>query len=153
VWKAHRGGNATMIDSDACAARTRRQSWFTLAGRMTALMMATIYLLKAPADDVFTRFFAERVRPLMAATGAAPVAELRTLYAANNFPRLPVREGVNAFVWIAAFASAEEYRRHLAKLADSPEWDALQAELASRLESPAVRLEINPTAGSVRRNS
>ncbi len=155
VWKAHReAANATMIDSDdVLLLEPAGKAGFTLAGRMTAFMVATIYLLQAPVDDAFTRFFAERVRPLMAATGAAPVAELRTLYAENNFPRLPVREGVNAFVWIASFASGEEYRRHLAKLADSSQWAAVQTELASRLESPAVRLEINPTAGSLRRNS
>jgi hypothetical protein len=155
AWKANReAANATMIDSDnVLLLRPVGDQGFTLAKRMTSLMVATTYLLQAPADEAFVRFFDARVRPAMVAAGAPPVAELRTEYAANNFPKLPVREGEHAFVWFAAFDSEDEYRRHLARLAESKEWRAVTAELEPRLQSPPVRLELVPTAKSLQRNA
>lgn len=155
VWKANReAANATMIDSDnVLLLKPLDPNGFSLAKRMTSLMVATIYLLQAPADDAFARFFGDRVRPAMDAAGAHPIAELRTEYAANNFPRLPVREGEHAFVWFAAFDSEDEYRRHLERLSDSKAWKAIDAELQPRLKSPPSRLRLEPTANSLRRES
>lgn len=155
VWKANReAANSTMIDSDnVLLLKPVDGNGFSLARRMTSLMVATIYLLQAPADDAFVRFFGDRIRPAMDAAGAHPVAELRTEYAANNFPRLPVREGEHAFVWFAAFESEDEYRRHLARLAESKAWKGVEAELQPRLRSPPERLRLVPTASSLARET
>ncbi|MGZ5061679.1 MAG: NIPSNAP family protein [Usitatibacter sp.] len=155
VWKREReAANATMVDSDnVLLLKPAGGEGFTLAKRMTSLMVATIYLLHAPVDDAFARFFGERIAPAMTASGAAPVAQLRTEYAANDFPRLPVREGEHAFVWFAAFDGDDEYRRHRAALAASPQWKAAQSELLSRLKSPEIRLRLVPTAASLQRNA
>jgi hypothetical protein len=127
-------------------------SGFSLAKKMTALMVATIYLLKAPVDDGFLRFFRERVEPAMAAAGAPPLARLATASVPNNFPGLAIRSGEHAFVWFAAFGGPEEYRRHLETLAQSKAWGAAEAELSQRLASPLQRLELLPTAKSLKRN-
>src|SRR5262245_12358580 len=98
VWKAHRNeANATMVDSsDVLLLRpVDAQSGFKLpkerppvgtAQRATSTVMATIYLLVAPVDREFLQFFSERVSPVMAATGAAPIARFQTEYARNDFP-------------------------------------------------------------------
>jgi hypothetical protein len=155
VWKANReAANSTLIDSDnVLLLKPADGNGFSLARRMTSLMVATIYLLQAPVDDAFVRFFGERIRPAMDAAGAHPVAQLRTEYAANTFPRLPVREGEHAFVWFAAFESEDEYRQHLARLAESNAWKAADAELQPRLKSPHERLRLAPTANSLRREA
>jgi NIPSNAP len=154
VWKASReAANATMIDSDNVLLLKPVDAGFSLAKRMTSLMVATIYMLQAPADDAFVRFFNERIEPAMVASGAPPVAKLRSEYAANNFPKLPVREGEHAFAWFAAFDSEEEYRRHLSSLADSKEWRAVAAELEPRLKSAPAQLRLIPTAASLQRNA
>ena len=145
VWKAHRNAaNATMIDSDnVLLLQPVGEKGFTLARKMAATMTATIYLLQSPVDAGFERFFAERVRPVMEATGAPPVAALRTLEVPNNFPRLPIREGEHAFVWLAAFGNDDEVRSHDERLAASAEWKDVQAALATKLERPAERLVLH----------
>jgi quinol monooxygenase YgiN len=155
VWKAHSAAaNAAMVDTDnVLLLQPAEKGGFSLARRMTATMVATIYLLQSPVDDAFLRFFGERVRPVMEEAGAPPVAQLRTLDAPNNFPALPVREGEHAFVWFAAFASGEEYRRHLDRLKRSERWGMVEKELAARLKASPVRLELQPTAESLQRNA
>jgi hypothetical protein len=155
VWKEHReAANATMVDvENVLLLRPVDRPAFSLAKRMTALMVATIYLLQSPVDDGFVKFFRQRVEPVMAETGAPPVAMLRTEYAPNNFPKLPVREGEHAFVWFAAYGSAEEYRRHLDRLAASPRWRDIEPQLNARLKSTPQRLQLVPTRQSLQRNS
>ena len=155
AWKENRDvANATMVDSDnVLLLRPVGGEGFSLAKKMTSFMVATIYLLQAPVDATFLRFFESRVRPAVTAAGAPPVAELQSAEVANNFPKLPVREGEHAFVWFAGFDSEAAYRRHVARLAESKEWRAVTAELAPRLKAPATHLELVPTAGSMRRNA
>jgi hypothetical protein len=155
VWKENReAANATMVDvSDVLLLEPVDRPGFSLARRMTSLMVATIYLLESPADAAFIEFFNEKVRPVMAEAGAPPVAALRTLQAANNFPALPLREGENAFVWFASFVTRSEYQRYLERLAQSKTWPAIQAELAARLVSQPTALELEPTRGSVQRHA
>jgi hypothetical protein len=59
-----------------------------------------------------------------------------------------VRAGEHAFVWFAAYGSADEYRLHQKILSESKAWGAVQAELARRLASPPQTLELIPTAYS-----
>ncbi len=153
VWQKDRdAANATMVDaSDVLLLRPIDGADVSLARRMTSLMVATVYLLNAPVNDEFVRFFKERVAPVMAATGAPPIATFRTEYAENNFPKLPIRAD-NAFVWFAAYESAGEYDRHLARLWESKAWSGARPELATRLASDPVQLQLAPTQYSLKRN-
>ena len=111
--------------------------------------MATIYLLGAPVDDAFLQFFERRVSPVMAATGAPPIARFQTEYAKNEFPRLPVREGEHAFVWFSSFTGADDHARHRAACARAMSADA---ELARFCTSPPQELRLAPTARSLLRH-
>jgi hypothetical protein len=150
VWKANRSAaNATMIDSDdvlLLRPADGRTDW-PLLEHGTSLLVATIYLLTAPVDDEFNRFFASSVMPLLAASGAPVIARFQTEYAKNNFPALPVREGEHAFVWFSSFASAAEYEGHLLELRRSRPWsEVVEPQLARRLKSPAQALRLQPTS-------
>ena len=154
VWKAHReAANATMIDSDnVLLLEPADGQGFTLARKMAATMVATVYLLQSSVDAGFLRFFHERVRPVMEATGAKPVAELKSLEVANNFPALPVREGEHAFVWFAAYGNDADYQRHLDALGKSDAGKAIERELQGKLKSPAQHMVLHPTQPSLDRS-
>jgi hypothetical protein len=154
VWQANRNeANATMVDSDnVLLLQPAEGDGFTLARKMGVTMMATVYLLQSPVDPGFVRYFNERVAPVMASAGAVPVAELKTLDAKNNFPKLPIREGENAFVWFAAFGNDDEYRRSAERLATSEQARAIDRDLRTRLASPARRLVLHPTQPSLDRS-
>jgi hypothetical protein len=112
-------------------------------------VMATIYAVDEQADDDFSRFFDDRVAPLMAETGAPPLARLRTEHAENTFPRLPVREGENLFIWFASFADSDRRREHVERLERSQEWrEKVLPELTARLSAPPQHLRLAPTARS-----
>jgi len=158
VWKAHRdAANATMIDSDdvLLLRPVEPGAGFVLPrGRPTAaepadgLVVATICLLRAPADDRFVRWFDAELGPVLAAAGAPPLARFRTEYGKNEFPRLPVREGEHAFVWFTSFARGADLEAHRAQLARSAAWRGAMAELAARCASPPQELRLGPTARS-----
>jgi hypothetical protein len=182
VWKAHRdAANATMIDSDdvlllrpvdpstgfilpaaraaapaapaAATAATASAPATAFAPADGGLIVATIYLLHAPVDDAFLHLFATRIAPAMTATGAPPIAQLRTEYGKNDFG-LPVREGEHAFVWFTAFASAADHARHRTELERSLATDATwRTELAARCKSPPQILRLAPTARSLLRHT
>jgi len=150
LWQSHRNAaNATMVDSDNVLLLRPVESDAGLAPVRAAVVVATVYLLTEPAGSDFVRFFDDRVRPIMTETGAPPMARLVTEYADNNFPALPVRTGEHAFVWLAAFAGAADYERHVAKLRASQAWnDVVQPALVERLKSPPQILRLEPTAHS-----
>jgi hypothetical protein len=150
LWKEHRqAANATMVEFDnVLLLRPVDETAGFTPGR-AALYVATIYLLDRPIDQQFLRFFDAQVRPLLADTGAPPIARLQTETAANNFPSLPVRAGEHAFVWFAAFASAADHERHLAQRSASPAWQELvEPALSARLRCRPQMLRLAPTAHS-----
>jgi hypothetical protein len=154
VWQRHRdAANPTMIDaSNVLLLQPADGGGFTLARKMAATMVATIYLLQSPVDAGFLRFFKERVRPVMAATGAPPVAQLKSLEAPNNFPKLPIREGEHAFVWFAAFGNDDEYRRHLEQLAKSDDAKAVERDMKPKLAGAPQSLVLHPTQHALDRS-
>jgi quinol monooxygenase YgiN len=166
VWKANRtAANATMVDSDDVLllrpvdarsgfALPKERPPRTAPHAASSLVVATIYLLSAPVDDEFIKFFEGRVTPLMAELGAPLIARFQTEYAQNTFPALPVREGEHAFVWFSSFATAADSDRHLVKLRESSSWsEIVQPKLARLLKSPARVLRLAPTARSLLRRS
>jgi hypothetical protein len=114
VWRAHAAvANATMIDSDdvLLLRPATGQPGLDLTGTRPAagseppssVLLASILLLPEPVDAAFEAHFDTAVRPALVAAGGAPIACLRTEYAENTFPALPVRTGEHAFVWLTRF--------------------------------------------------
>ena len=165
VWQAHRAAaNATMVDSDNVLqlrpAREELAFWLAPAARPpqgataqpAALIVATIYYLRAPAADNFIDWFEQSLKPLLRAAGAAPLASLVTDPSPNNFPNLPVREDESVFVWFAWFEDQPAYERYLAELSRLPGWLAQSMRLAACLErSPEVH-RLSPGARSLLRS-
>jgi hypothetical protein len=159
VWRAHRdAANATMVDSDdvlllrpadpdsglPLSARAAAR-----AGASDSLVVAAVYLLRAPADDGFVTLFRERVSPILESSGARLLGSYRTEYGKNDFPRLPVREGEHAFVWLASFGSAADYERHRAALARDEGWTRrVEPALAEHFRSSPQVLRLAPTSRS-----
>ena len=105
VWKEHGpAANATMIDSDDVlllrevvpVPRLDRRT-----GQADSVLHATIWYWDGP--------FAEPV------DAADALAVLRTEYAENNFPRLPVREAEHALVWLTRSPLAAEVPQRVVK--------------------------------------
>lgn len=163
VWKAHRDqANATMIDSDnvlllrPVAARCGFPATAAVRPPVghTALppsrVLATLYLRDRPFDEAFVRFFDRQVRPVLVETGAAPLAWLQAEHAENTFPALPVRTGVNVFVWFAQFPSQTHLSDHLHRLERLDRWqDRVLPTLSAMLASPPQQLRLAPTARSL----
>lgn len=158
LWlKQRSAANATMIDSDdvlllePVAADTGFQDLPPLrsqpmgAACPDGVVLATIWLLKAPADAMFSRWFDSHVLPRLVAAGAVPLARLRTAYVSNNYPRLPVREGEHAYVVFQRFADAAALDTYQSALAADPQWLALQAPIAAHLARPLEQLRLLAT--------
>ncbi|GAA2112321.1 NIPSNAP family protein [Actinomadura alba] len=169
AWKRHRDAAvATMIDSDdvlllrpvgSGAGLPPAGSAFPPAGSVrpavgageppASRVMVTIYHRDAPVDDHFAGFFRDRVAPLMAETGARPLACFQTEHAENTYPALPVRTGENVFVWFASFADAAEQAEHERLLRGSGAWtEEVLPELSALLKCPPQHITLTPTARS-----
>ena len=162
VWKAHREtANETMIDSDNVLLLRplvpshgpvviSRPAKETIPGFPTSLIVVTVYSFRNSSAD-FQRFFESTLRPELVRHGVVVLATMTTETAANNFPRLPVREGETAFVWMATFDSAETWRAISTQLSSSPAWQRAQQQLQPQLKSPAQQLRLQPTRRSTLR--
>ncbi len=122
AWQQHRAAaNATMLDSDnvlllrpagsvpACAVGTGRRAETDGA---RGIVVATLHYFEHAVD-------AATVDGLNRALAESPglgdgdlIAAFVTEAAANNFPRLPVREGEHVFIWLARFADESTYSAH-----------------------------------------
>jgi hypothetical protein len=143
VWQRHRtAANATMVDSDdvLLLRAVNPQAQVGAAGVVTA----TICPLGAGAPDALVSQFERLVRPQWLAAGADWLVGLVTDTAPNNYPRLPVREGESAIVWLSGFADEAAQRRHTEQLAALPEWAAWRTHLAAAPQT----LQLAPTARS-----
>jgi NIPSNAP protein len=156
VWRAHSAAaNATMIDSDDVLL-LRPVTPLDLTGRErggpTTLVTVTLYHLPPGGEDAFLDFFQSQAVPLLTATGAAPLAILRTLRAENNFPALPFRADANVVAWIASFPGPDELVEHVRLLGREPRWthDTLPV-LTKHLARPPEQLQLAPTSRSLLR--
>jgi hypothetical protein len=126
VWAAHRdAANATMVDSDnvLLLQRARTDSGFAVSqgqpfpsdaeepsGRV---YVAGVSHFGEPANDEEIARLEAAVARMVADCGGRVLSWHVTVQSANNYPRLPVREDVNAVVWVAVFPDvtrAEECR-------------------------------------------
>jgi hypothetical protein len=162
VWQAHRAAaNATMIDSDdvlllrpagaeaALRFDAQAQAHQAHAGSAPGLFIATVCSIADGDTAAFAAWFDAALRPALAAAGENIVAEFVTEPASNNFPRLPVREGERAFVWLSCFADEQAHRRHAAALRAAPAWRSeLGPALLRRLREAPQVLRLAPTSRS-----
>jgi quinol monooxygenase YgiN len=150
VWRDH-----TIIDSDdVLLLRPSGPSGaFPPAERPenepTSLVTITIYHLPPDAGDEFATFFDDAVAPVLTATGAAPIARLRTEPAENNVPELPVRADANVFAWIASFVDEKQHHDHVQQLGASIQWTReLLPALVKQVARPPEQLHLRPTVRS-----
>ncbi|MFE9574863.1 NIPSNAP family protein [Nocardia sp. NPDC006044] len=162
AWRAHApAARATMVDTDNALLLqpASAASGFVLPDarpgvRATDLpesrALATIYYLDSPREE-FIEFFDNRVRPVLAATGAPPIACYVTDPTPNTFAALPVRRA-SVFVWFALFDNAARRAEHFDQLDASQVWGTeVRHELAKRISGPIERLRLAPTARSLLR--
>jgi hypothetical protein len=159
AWMAHRdAANATMVDSDDVLLMrpAAPASGFVLHdalpgpgdARDGGVIAATLYTFDAPVDFDFLDFFAAELHPAFVRAGAKAIASFSTEYAANTFPRLPVREGEHVFAWFARFADVAAHAAYRERLVALPEWRTLAVSLARRLQGPPQVLRLAPTPRS-----
>lgn len=159
AWLAHRGtANPMLADNDnVLLLRPAKPDWgfepgtARPAGETAAparLVIVTIhYLWKQPSEG-FIAFFEGRLVPALRRAGLPLEAALVREETANNFPRLPVREGEKLFIWTTAADSESAWKSALARLERDPEWPAIRAGLDDLEERPHQRLLLDPTPRS-----
>lgn len=157
VWRVHGdAANATMVNSDnvlllrpAPDAAKPFDRDATVAETARGIVTISCASLAPGRAEAFAAFFVAEAAPLITAAGARIDAAFTTLAAANTFPRLPVREGETAFVWVAAFRDEEGRRQHDERLAADPHWrDVVFPALDRWLWRPLETARLSPTEGS-----
>ena len=165
VWKRHRdAANAAIVDSDDVlllrplggdlSLQAALQPRPAIGATPTAAGLFTITLcpLRAPADDAVIHAFDQCVHPWWVGVGGDLLACWTSETAANDFPRLPVREGQPHIAWLTRFDDEAAQQRHAALLRtsgclDRPEWLA-------HLSGAVTQLRLAPTSRSaLRRHS
>ena len=162
VWKRHRdAANATMVDTDdvrllrplggdrGLRAALSPHAAIGAAPRPGGLFTITVCPLREPPTEALARVFDRCVHPWWVGVGGDLLACWGTETAANNFPRLPVREGEPVIAWLTRFDDEAAQRRHGALLQSSgclerPEWREF-------LSGAPTQLRLAPTPRSALR--
>ena len=165
VWQAHRGeANPMLYDNDDVlllrpawngsgfaavpAARAAPGAAAPAAGAVTA---SIYYLWKAPMEG-FGAVFHDRVAPRLRAAGLPVLAAYVPEEQANNFPRLPVRQGEKVFVWFCRTADRATFDQAIERLERNQDWrENVAATLADAQDRPAQILRLQPTPRSALR--
>jgi hypothetical protein len=161
VWKANReAANATMIDSDDVLLLRPADAagGFDLPAARAALgeparaarvLVATVHSFPRPVDDGFPAWFETEAEPLLAKAGTPVIGRFVTETAPNTFPRLPVREGENVFVWFAAYPDVAAAK---VPLDQTPGWrERVEPRLRTAAPGAPVRIVLEPTHRSLLR--
>ena len=155
VWRAHRqAANATMLDSDdvLLLRPARSGSGFHLPSERPAtvdpdqgVVEATIVPVHPTATAETLACVDDEVRSVVTSSGGHLLACFVTETAANNFPALPIREGVHVAVWFSGFGPETAYDR-------SPHGAAVTrrvANTAPELSGEPEVLRLRPTPRSL----
>ena len=161
LWARYKNeANATMISSDnvRLLRPTHPRAGIAMSADRPApgataipagLVVVTIYTLTSMGADGFADWFESTVAPRLAASGARPIASFETNASINTFPRLPVREGEHAFVWVANLADVKAYDAYVVALAADSVWrTSVRAALERRFAAPVEVWRLTPTARS-----
>jgi hypothetical protein len=156
VWQTHRSAaNATMIDSDnvlllrphsgalPCDAGARAPVRATAIP--SSVIVAACYFLPPGGEDDFAAFFEGAMARRVREAGGYVLATFMSEQRENNYPRLPVRENVHAFVAITRFASIADQTDSARALG------AIGREIERRVVQPTETLRLQPTARSLLR--
>ena len=161
IWRAHRdAANATMIDSDnvLLLRPTSPESGFHLEQSRRAssglnaeredFVLATIYHLGQTKSADFAAFFEGELRPKLAEARISVLASFITETHPNTFPRLPVREDANVFVWFSQF---DDLSTVSSRLTESMRESGMGERLSALVAQPPEILILQPTARSLLR--
>jgi hypothetical protein len=159
VWQAHRSAaNATMVDSgNVLLLRpfTQPQPAHTASRPLPhgdSLIRLSVHYLRETDALRFAQFFEAHYAPRVESRGVPILGRFISETAANNFPRLPVRERESVFVWMARLETeAAEQRLSAALAADSGWRDAAAEEILPALRAKPEILRLWPTATSALR--
>jgi quinol monooxygenase YgiN len=162
AWQRHRdAANATLVDSDdvlllrplGCDQGLRAallpRPPAAVATQADGVFTITVCPLRAPADASLARAFDRHVHAGWVGMGGDLLACWATEPAANDFPRLPVREGEPVIAWLTRFDDEAAQRRHAALLAGSG--CLAQAPWRELLSGEATQLRLAPTPRSALR--
>jgi hypothetical protein len=163
VWTAYRNvANPTMEDSDnvLLLREAYSGSGFVMPSAERApigssalpdgLVVVNIYYLRREPQAGFIEFFKGDMLPELNRVGIRALAALVPEAAPNNYPKLKIREGESLFIWVARFADAADYQRHLAALEQRARWrNHVSPTLDAQLNSPPEILKLQPTARSL----
>ena len=162
VWKAHRdAANATMIDSDnvlllrlahptsGFALENKHRPPSGSAESRDEFIAAMIYYFDAPVKSDFISYFENTIQSVLITAGAKIRAYFITEDSPNTYPKLPIREGENVFVWFASFQDQAAYELYAAELAQSKIWKEDISKLLNRkLKRKPELLRLSPTSRS-----
>jgi hypothetical protein len=156
VWQQYKNkANDTMLDSDnvlllreagpgkGFAVSSVKRVLPDTRVAQERIFVCTIYYLKNSPDKQFLAFFEQKLAPQLAKANISVLASYIPERSENNFPRLPVREGQDIFVWFSSFANTSEYALKLKSLG----WENGKAFNAYLAKSPEV-LVLLPTLRS-----
>jgi len=162
AWKAHRdAANATMIDSDnvLLLRPTSPKAGFQLENISRApvgsriqreeMLLATIYNVGTTKAPDFASFFEHDLQPNLTNAGISVLGSFVTETHPNTFPRLPVREDANVFVWFSRFPNREAYERSAAAVSESMQREKVTTKLAELTKEQPEVLLLSPTARSL----
>jgi hypothetical protein len=156
IWQTHRtAANATMVDSDnVLLLRPHSGALLCDAGERSPIgasaiprhvIVATSYFLSPGGEEDFAAFFEDAIAPRVRQSDGDLLATFVSEQRTNNYPRLPVREDVNAFVSLMRFSSLAEQIQATRALG------AIGREIERRVVQTTETLRLQPTARSLLR--
>jgi hypothetical protein len=159
LWKQHREkANATMVDvGNVLLLRPAGEgAGFKLparegtdAARPARVVVATVHSFEGPVPADFPAWFQREAAPIVAKGGAPVLGQFVTETAPNSYPRLPIREGENVFVWFAAYRDLAAASAPLEGLAG---WrERVEPKLRSATKGAGERIVLQPTQRSLLR--
>jgi len=165
VWLEHRGeANPTLEDNDnvlllrpatpdlAFAQIGARRAARGERPRGAGIVVVTIHYLWKDPGEGFTEFFRTRMMPELSASGMPVIAAYVPERTPNDFPRLPVRQAENVFVWFAWIAGIDALEAAQYALASRSPWtERVMPILADFEERETQRLILEPTPRSALR--
>jgi len=111
-------------------------------------VLATIYHLGQTKSADFAAFFEGELRPKLAEARISVLASFITETHPNTFPRLPVREDANVFVWFSQF---DDLSTVSSRLTESMRESGMGERLSALVAQPPEILILQPTARSLLR--
>jgi hypothetical protein len=153
VWQAYKqAANATMIDSDnvlllrPASTGSGFPATQGTAGGSSHIIGARIHYLDTVEPTQFAAYFASSILPRVVQLGARPIGQFITESAANNFPRLPIREHDHVYVWFARWNAVKDEEEFSRRWSEASGWrDETPAAMLPALMRKPERLRLSPT--------